>query len=70
MSLPSAALLSDRELEVLRLIMRAHTNAEIASDLGLAVGTVKRHVYNVFRKLEVSSRVAAITAATRLGLMD
>ncbi|GAA3337114.1 response regulator transcription factor [Curtobacterium pusillum] len=70
LSLPSAALLSDRELEVLRLIMRAHTNAEIASDLGLAVGTVKRHVYNVFRKLEVSSRVAAITAATRLGLMD
>lgn len=66
----TAALLSDRELEVLRHIMRASTNAEIAAELGLAVGTVKRHVYNVFRKLEVSSRVAATTAATRLGLLD
>jgi len=66
----AAALLSDRELEVLRHIMRASTNAEIAAELGLAVGTVKRHVYNVFRKLEVSSRVAATTAATRLGLLD
>lgn len=66
----TAALLSDRELEVLRLIKRASTNAEIAAELGLAIGTVKRHVYNVFRKLEVSSRVAAISAATRLGLLD
>ncbi|MDR6172251.1 response regulator transcription factor [Curtobacterium sp. SORGH_AS_0776] len=66
----TAALLSDRELEVLRLITRARTNAEIAAELGLAIGTVKRHVYNVFRKLEVSSRVAAISAATRLGLLD
>ncbi|MCT9622896.1 response regulator transcription factor [Curtobacterium sp. C2H10] len=66
----TAALLSDRELEVLRLITRARTNAEIAAELGIAIGTVKRHVYNVFRKLEVSSRVAAISAATRLGLLD
>ncbi|MDR6571883.1 DNA-binding NarL/FixJ family response regulator [Curtobacterium sp. 320] len=66
----TAALLSDRELEVLRLVTRARTNAEIAAELGLAIGTVKRHVYNVFRKLEVSSRVAAISAATRLGLLD
>lgn len=65
-----SALLSDRESEVLRLITQARTNAEIAAELDLAVGTVKRHVYNVFRKLEVSSRVAAITAATRLGLLD
>ncbi|MFJ7289586.1 response regulator [Curtobacterium sp. NPDC098951] len=67
---PTDPLLSDRELEVLRLVMRAHTNAEIAADLGIAVGTVKRHIYNVFRKLEVGSRVAAITAARRLGLVD
>ncbi|QCR43964.1 two-component system response regulator [Curtobacterium sp. SGAir0471] len=61
--------LSDRELEVLRLVAAARSNAEIAADLGLAVGTVKRHVYNVYRKLDVGTRIAAITAATRLGLL-
>ncbi|KTR39627.1 hypothetical protein NS263_10015 [Curtobacterium oceanosedimentum] len=61
--------LSDRELEVLRLVAAARSNAEIAAELGLAVGTVKRHVYNVYRKLDVGTRVAAITAATRLGLL-
>lgn len=61
--------LSDRELEVLRLVAAARSNAEIAAELGLAVGTVKRHVYNTYRKLDVGTRVAAITAATRLGLL-
>lgn len=61
--------LSDREVEVLRLIAGARSNAEIAAELGLALGTVKRHVYNVFRKLDVGSRVGAIAAATRLGLL-
>ncbi|MBT1671329.1 response regulator transcription factor [Curtobacterium flaccumfaciens pv. flaccumfaciens] len=61
--------LSDRELEVLRLLAAARTNAEIAADLQLAIGTVKRHVYNVFRKLDVGSRVGAVAAATRLGLL-
>ncbi|MFJ6170898.1 response regulator [Curtobacterium sp. NPDC092190] len=61
--------LSDRELEVLCLVADARSNAEIATELGLAVGTVKRHVYNVYRKLDVGTRVAAITAATRLGLL-
>ncbi|PZF58912.1 DNA-binding response regulator [Curtobacterium sp. MCSS17_008] len=61
--------LSDRELEVLRLVAAARSNAEIAAELGLATGTVKRHVYNVYRKLDVGTRVAAITAATRLGLL-
>lgn len=61
--------LSDREVEVLRLVAAARSNAEIAADLGLAVGTVKRHVYNVFRKLDVTSRVGAVATATRLGLL-
>ena len=62
--------LSDREVEVLRLVAAARSNAEIALDLGLAVGTVKRHVYNVFRKLDVTSRVGAVATATRLGLLS
>nr|WP_281360469.1 LuxR C-terminal-related transcriptional regulator [Curtobacterium albidum] len=61
--------MSDRELEVLRLVAAARSNAEIASELGLAVGTVKRHVYNVFRKLDVGTRVGAIATANRLGLL-
>lgn len=65
----AASALSNREVEVLRLVAAARSNAEIAADLGLAVGTVKRHVYNVFRKLDVASRVGAVTAATRLGLL-
>nr|UXN28183.1 response regulator transcription factor [Curtobacterium flaccumfaciens] len=56
-------------LEVLRLLAAARTNAEIAADLQLAIGTVKRHVYNVFRKLDVGSRVGAVAAATRLGVL-
>jgi DNA-binding NarL/FixJ family response regulator len=62
--------LSDREVEVVQRIAAARSNAEIAADLGLAVGTVKRHVYNVFRKLDVTSRVGAVAAATRLGLLS
>ncbi len=61
--------LSDREVEVLGLVAAARSNAEIAAELGLAVGTVKRHVYNVYRKLDVGTRVGAITAAKRLGLL-
>jgi DNA-binding NarL/FixJ family response regulator len=62
--------LSDREVEVLQRVAAARSNAEIADELGLAVGTVKRHVYNVFRKLDVTSRVGAVAAATRLGLLS
>jgi DNA-binding NarL/FixJ family response regulator len=62
--------LSDREVEVLQRVAAARSNAEIAAELGLAVGTVKRHVYNVFRKLDVTSRVGAVAAATRLGLLS
>ena len=66
----SGSPLSDREVEVLQRIAAARSNAEIAADLGLAVGTVKRHVYNVFRKLDVTSRVGAVATGTRLGLLS
>ena len=42
---------------------------DAGTELHLAVGTVKRHVYNVFRKLDVTSRVGAVAAGTRLGLL-
>jgi LuxR family maltose regulon positive regulatory protein len=61
--------LSQRELEVLRLIVDGATNQEIAHELVLTVNTVKRHISNIFRKLEVSNRAQAIAQARKLNLL-
>src|SRR5512138_1026099 len=61
--------LSQRELEVLRLIVEGATNKEIADELVLTVNTVKRHISNIFRKLEVSNRAQAIAKARELNLL-
>ena len=58
--------LTERELAVLRLLMRGLSNAEIARDLIIAVGTVKRHVNSIYGKLGVSSRAQAIARAQTL----
>ncbi len=60
---------SERELEVLRLIARGNSNPEIARELVLSVETVKRHVYNIFSKLEVKNRVQAVARAHARGLL-
>ena len=51
--------LTARELEVLRLIAAGRSNRDIASELVISEHTVARHVQNIFRKLDVSSRTAA-----------
>lgn len=61
--------LSVREVEVLRLIAEGYTNGEIADRLVIAVGTVKRHVNNIYAKLEVSSRTQAVAKARQIGLV-
>ncbi len=61
--------LSQREVEVLRLIVDGSTNQEIAHELVLTVNTVKRHISNIFRKLEVSNRAQAIARAHELNLL-
>jgi len=61
--------LSERELEVLRLISDGLSNAEIAQKLFLTVGTVKVHTRNIYGKLSVSSRTQAIAQAQKLNLM-
>jgi DNA-binding NarL/FixJ family response regulator len=68
-SAPAAALLSPRELEVLRLLARACSNKEIAAALGLSEGTVKNHVTSIFTKLEVAGRTEAAVKARELGLL-
>ena len=55
--------LTDRELEVLRMIAAGRTNKAIAAELVLSVRTVDRHVSNIFAKLGVSSRAAATAYA-------
>ena len=61
--------LSDRELEVLRLIAVGMSNAEIAQKLVVATGTVKAHVASIYRKLDVHSRTQALASAKELGLL-
>jgi ATP/maltotriose-dependent transcriptional regulator MalT len=55
--------LTKRELEVLRLVAAGKTNRDIASELVVSEHTVARHVQNIFRKLDVSSRSAATAFA-------
>jgi LuxR family maltose regulon positive regulatory protein len=62
--------LSLREQELLRLVAAGHTNQEIAQALFLAVGTVKKHLNNIFGKLGVGNRTQAIARARELGIVD
>jgi LuxR family maltose regulon positive regulatory protein len=61
--------LSDRELEVLRLIAAGLTNREIAEQLVIAHGTAKRHVSNIYGKLAVGNRTQAVARGRELGLL-
>ncbi len=64
-----AALLSDRELEVLNLLALGRSNRAIGSELFISENTVKNHVRNILSKLEVSSRVEAVSRAFGIGLI-
>jgi LuxR family maltose regulon positive regulatory protein len=60
--------ISVRELEVLRLIAGGKSNKAIADELYLSVGTVKRHVNNIYSKLGIENRSQAVSRARELGL--
>jgi LuxR family maltose regulon positive regulatory protein len=66
---PLAEPLSERELEILNLLAKGSSNREIAGVLVVAVGTVKTHVHNIFRKLEAQSRTGAVARGRELGLL-
>jgi NarL family two-component system response regulator LiaR len=62
--------LTDRELEVLRLIAEGHSNAAIAEQLVLSEKTVKGHVSNILSKLHMDDRTQAAVYAWQQGLME
>ena len=55
--------LTPRQRELLHLVAAGHTNAQIARRLGISEGTVRTHLENIYRLLQVSSRTAAVTRA-------
>jgi LuxR family maltose regulon positive regulatory protein len=61
--------LSEREVEVLRLVAQGLSNSQIAEGLVVTVGAVKRHLNNIFGKLAVGSRTQALLRARELGLL-
>jgi LuxR family maltose regulon positive regulatory protein len=70
--LPGAALiepLSQREIEVLHLMADGCANKEIAAQLVISVGTVKRHVVHIFQKLGAANRTQAVTIGRELGII-
>jgi LuxR family maltose regulon positive regulatory protein len=65
----SRGILTPRELEVLRLIGRGASNREIARTLIVSTGTVKKHLNNIFGKLEAQNRAHAVARGRDLGLL-
>jgi DNA-binding NarL/FixJ family response regulator len=66
----TAPRLTDRELEVLRLVAKGMSNKEIAGELVIAENTVKNHVRNILEKLQMKSRMEAAMYAVREKLVD
>jgi DNA-binding NarL/FixJ family response regulator len=60
-----ALLLTEREIEVLKLVTKGLNNAEISEKLCISLNTVKTHLKNIFQKLEVEDRTAAALKALR-----
>ena len=67
---PGGERLSERELEVLRLMAQGATNGEIAERLVITVGTVKSHINHVLGKLDSHNRTEAVARARRFGLLE
>ena len=67
---PGSLRLTERELEVLRLVAKGLNNREIAKQLFISENTVKNHVRNILEKLQLHSRMEAVMYAVREKLLD
>ena len=67
---PSAETLSEREIEVLRLMASGVSNKDIADQLSITQSTVKTHITSIFQKLNVTTRTEAVTTALRKGMIQ
>ena len=61
--------LTEREMEVLRLMCEGYTNQHIANELIVSVNTVKKHTSNIYGKLGVRNRAQAVLRAGEIGLI-
>jgi len=66
-SLPKAPPLTDREKEILRWVAAGLQNKEIAQKLGISLATVRNHIHNILEKLDVHSKLEAVSLAFRQG---
>ncbi|NQT74708.1 MAG: hypothetical protein HQ553_18375 [Chloroflexi bacterium] len=64
-----SGILSVREREVLRLMASGASSKEVAGELFISVGTAKKHIKNIYRKLDVHKQTTAVTRAQELGLI-
>ena len=65
-----AALLTRREMQLLKLLARGYTYREVAEDLTVSSHTVNSHIKNLYRKLSVKTKNEAVFTATRQGIID
>jgi LuxR family maltose regulon positive regulatory protein len=61
--------MSERELEILRLMAEGLSNREIADKLVITVGTTKSHVHHILEKVGSDSRMQAVAKAREMGLL-
>lgn len=62
--------LSDREIDVIKLVATGMSNASIANTLNISVPTVKTHIQHILRKLNVADRTQAALWAVRQGIVN
>ena len=67
---PKDSEMTEREVQVLRLVAQGLTNQQVACKLNITERTIEYHLSEIFQRLEVSSRTAAVLKAEKMKLLD